>query len=435
MATMAKPGTTTEAVRHEASARIRRFRLVITAGAAGTPFTSAGPRTVIGSDPSAGVVLADPAVSRFHCEIALIAGRCELRDLGSTNGTVVNGVPVVQAFLLGGETLTLGRTQLRFELGADHIEVPLSEREAFGLLVGRSPAMRAAFALLERAAASDATVLLLGETGTGKDAAAESIHRESSRRDGPFLVVDCGAVPHDLLESELFGHDRGAFTGATSARAGAFEAAAGGTVFLDEIGELAPDLQPKLLRVLDRREVKRLGTTEVLPVDVRLIVATNRDLRAEVNARRFRADLYYRLAVLEVALPSLRERAEDLPLLVANLLDRMGAAGRPEAARLGEPERLAELSRHAWPGNVRELRNHIERCLAFPFAEAAFPVSAQDPPAIDLGRPFREARDAFERRYLAAALERTQGNVAAAARASGLDRLTFYRLLWRRGLR
>src|SRR5262249_6125363 len=173
----------------------------------------------------------------------------------------------------------------------DHVKIPLSDRERFGLLVGHSLAMRAAFALLERAAATDATVLLEGETGTGKEAAAESIHREGARRDGPFVVVDCGAIPPDLLESELFGHERGAFTGALSGREGAFEAAGGGTIFLDEVGELAADLQPKLLRALERREVKRVGSNKYVAVDVRVIAATNRNLRAEVNARQFRSDL------------------------------------------------------------------------------------------------------------------------------------------------
>src|SRR5262249_24810336 len=197
-------------------------------------------------------------VSRFHCDISLNDGHPVVRDLGSRNGTLVDGVSVLQAHLRSGSTIMLGRTHIRFDLGTDHVKIPLSDRDHFGLMVGRSQAMRAVFALLERAAQSDVTVLLEGETGTGKEAAAESIHRESARREAPLVVVDCGAIPPDLLESELFGHERGAFTGAVASREGAFEAAAGGTIFLDEVGELSADLQPKLLRVLERREVKRV---------------------------------------------------------------------------------------------------------------------------------------------------------------------------------
>jgi len=293
--------------------------------------------------------------------------------------------------------------------------------------------------MLERAAASDATVLLTGETGTGKEAAAESIHTASVRGEGPFIVVDCGAIPPNLLESELFGHEKGAFTGAVAARKGAFEAASGGTIFLDEVGELTLDLQPKLLRALEKREVKRVGSNEYVPVDVRVIAATNRELRAEVNAKRFRSDLYYRLAVLEVRLPPLRERPEDIPPLVERILLDIDAANRPEAQVVRDGEFLDQLTGHPWPGNVRELRNHIERSLAL-----------REPAALegdvgDLGAsasaavPLKIARErwtrSFERRYVEDALRRHQNNVAAAARAAGVGRMYFYRLLWKYGLR
>jgi transcriptional regulator with PAS, ATPase and Fis domain len=438
-----RDGFTTEAVRAEGRehALVRRFRMLVVAGPdAGSSSTSAGERAVVGTHESADLVLHDRTVSRFHCEISLTEGRATLRDLGSRNGTFVDGVSVVQAHLRSGSTLTVGRTQLRFDLGTDHVRIPLSDRDHFGLMVGRSVAIRAAFAVLERAAASDATVLLEGETGTGKEAAAESIHRESARRDGPFVVVDCGAIPSELLESELFGHERGAFTGAIASRQGAFEAAHGGTIFLDEIGELGGDLQPKLLRALERREIKRVGTNKYSPVDVRVIAATNRNLRAEVNARKFRSDLYYRLAVLEVRLPQLRERMEDLPLLVEHILNSQGDTDRPEAAFVRAESFLAELARHPWPGNVRELRNYIERCLAL---HEATPLSAgPDPaeiPVVDVTRPIKVARESwtrsFERRYLEEILRRHDNNVTAAARAAGVDRIYFYRLLWRHGLR
>jgi DNA-binding NtrC family response regulator len=375
-------------------------------------------------------------VSRFHAEIEVTGGRAILRDLDSRNGVLVDGVPVLQAALRDGAVLTLGRTQLRFRLGDEPLRIPLSSRERFGVMVGRSPAMRAVFSLLERAAETDATVLLEGDTGTGKEAAAESLHLESARRDGPLIVVDCGAIPHNLLESELFGHDKGAFTGALADHEGALEAADHGTVFLDEIGELGLELQPKLLRALDRREVKRVGASRYRPIDVRVIAATHRNLRAEVNAGRFRADLYYRLAVLQVRLPPLRQRAEDLPLLVEHVLHGLGAAD-DAGARVRTREFLADLARHAWPGNVRELRNYIERCLAFGVDVA--PPPADNAPPIDLKLPLRAARDehlrSFERAYLRQVLAAAGNNVSAAARMAGIDRIYFYRLLWKYGLR
>jgi two-component system, NtrC family, response regulator GlrR len=425
--------------------QVRRFRLRIVAGpGAGAVHTSDGARVAVGTHESAQLRLEDRTVSRFHCEITVADERAEVRDLGSRNGTVVDGVPIFHAALRDGSVLALGHTQLRFELGRDHVQVPLSDKERFGTLVGRSPAMRALFARLERVAPTDATVLVEGETGTGKEAVAESIHRESARRDGPFIVVDCGALPHDLLDSELFGHEKGSFTGATGRRDGALEVASGGTLFLDEIGELPADLQPKLLRALERREIKRVGSNDYAPIDVRVIAATNRNLRAEVNERRFRPDLYYRLAVVELRLPPLRERTEDLALLTEHLLAGLGAAGRPEAEALRTPELLADLERHGWPGNVRELRNYLERCLALreslPLrAEGDLVPSAGESVPIAADRPLREARELWtrhcERRYVAELLRDNRDNVTAAARAAGVDRVHFYRLLWRHGLR
>jgi two-component system response regulator GlrR len=411
----------------------------------GLTFVPSSACVVIGSHPSADLVLRDPAVSRFHCEITG-GDRPAIRDLGSRNGTLLNGVAVAQAPLADGAVLTLGGTRLRFQVLSEAPRIALSERDRFGRMVGRSAAMRAVFALCEQAANSDSTVLIEGETGTGKEATAEAIHRESTRRDGPFIVVDCGAIPPQLLESELFGHERGAFTGAVTARRGAFQAAHGGTIFLDEIGELALDLQPKLLRVLERREVKPVGSNNHTPINVRVLVATNRNLREEVTARRFRSDLYYRVAVLRVRLPPLRERREDLALLVERILELQGAAGRPEAAALRTEAFLKEVVRHTWPGNVRELRNYVERCLAsreqlppeveeLELAEAPAPSGF----AIDLSQPLKVAREScvndFERRYLGELLRHHQENVTAAARAAGVDRIHLYRLLWKHGLR
>jgi transcriptional regulator with GAF, ATPase, and Fis domain len=418
---------------------VQSFALTVIDGPdAGMQKTSAGIVTV-GTHESSGLTLQDATVSRFHCEIAITDGRARVRDLGSLNGTVVDGVGVVEAFLRDGATITLGRTRLRFDIAPDRVRVATAREERFGGMIGRSVAMRRVFAVLKHAAASDATVLIGGETGTGKEAAAEALHRESARAERPFMVVDCASIPHDLLESELFGHEKGAFTGAVSAREGVFEAAHGGTVFLDEIGELGPDLQPKLLRVLERRELKRVGSNQRVQVDVRVVAATNRDLRSEVNARRFRSDLYYRLAVIEVTLPPLRSRADDLPLLVDHFLGSIGASDSPAARVVRSPAFLAGLAQHTWPGNVRELRNYVERAVALHALEPheGEPATGTDPVGLD--RPLKEAREEwvarFERIYLEAILERHEGNVTAAARAAGMDRVHFYRLLWRHKLR
>ncbi len=341
------------------------------------------------------------------------------------------------AFSVGGvpvrlETSDSGRTQV---VGNDR----------FGRMLGRSTAMQAVFEVLGKAASSDATILLEGETGTGKEVSAEAIHLGSPRKERPFLVVDCGAMPPQLLESELFGHERGAFTGAVSSRQGVFEAAGGGTVFLDEIGELSIDLQPKLLRVLERREVRRVGTNNHVPVNVRLVAATNRSLRDQVAAGKFRSDLYYRLAVVEVKLPPLRERLADLPLLVDHIVRGLGAVDAAAAARVRLPEFVDALSRHTWPGNIRELRNYLERCVALRdfspprSATGSMPTVPGPESAVNVGQPLREAREAwvsaFERRYLEELLRLHENRVSAAARAAGVDRIYFYRLLWKHGLR
>ena len=404
----------------------------------GKIWNSAGERTLIGTDKSADLVLSDRTVSRFHCEITVRDDNVVIRDLGSRNGTIVDGTSVLAAHLRHGAVLTLGKTQLRFEVGRGQVRIPLSEQQSFGRMVGASQSMRAVFAVLERAAQTNATVLLMGETGTGKDIAAEMLHTQGSRASGPFAVVDCGAVPPNLLESELFGHEKGAFTGADRMRIGAFETANGGTLFLDEIGELSPDLQPKLLRVLESRQVQRVGGNQRIPVDVRVIAATSRNLWAEVNSRRFRLDLYYRLAVIMVTLPPLRERPEDLPLLVDALLTHMGVAQDPSAAPLRSAAFLTELVRHPWPGNVRELRNYLERCLALDQQVPIDEHGDETIPTIDPKQTLQAARErwvrTFEKQYAAALLLAHDNNVAAAARTAGVDRTSFYRLLLRCGL-
>ena len=432
---------TTEGLTHESAplrAVVRECRLTRIENERDVAIhTFAADRMVVGADPRADLVVADPTMSKFHCELRVIEGVCVVRDLGSRNGTLVDRVPILEAPLRSGAILTIGRTQLRFDVGARDVEIPLSQRDHFGRLRGGSVAMRAIYALLEAAAGGNSSVLLQGESGTGKDLAAESIHAESARQGGPFVVVDCGAVPGNLLEAQLFGHEPGAFTDASQLRLGAFEAAAGGTLLLDEIGELALELQPKLLRAIDRHEIQRIGSTRRIPVDVRVIAATNRDLKAEVNARRFRSDLYFRLAVLVVNMPPLRERTSDIPALVKAILESLGDVDSPMARSLSGGELLPELLRHAWPGNVRELRNYIEACIVR--QEIALSPPPSDEPTIDLSLPLRAVRDRWvrhvERRYLEQLLLVHGNNVSAAARAAGIDRVHLHRLLSRVGLR
>ena len=339
------------------------------------------------------------------------------------------------AFLRGGSLIRLGTTVLRFGYLTEVNQLPLSPSHHFGSLIGHSAAMRACFTLLERAARTNMTVLLEGETGTGKEGAAESIHAVSSRNNGPFIVLDCGAIPPSLIESELFGHEKGAFTGAVNSRIGAFEAASGGTLFLDEIGELPLDLQPKLLRALEGQEIRPLGSNHYRTVDVRVIAATHRDLRGQVNAGKFRPDLYYRIAVVRALLPALRKRPEDIKFLAEHLLERM-ALKAPIASALREPSFLRRLERATWPGNVRELRNYLERCVVF---EQPLPVGEESTvetrPPIDASLAYAEARKRtlalFENDYISDLLERHQGDVTCAARAAGIDRAYLYRLIRR----
>ncbi len=421
---------------------VQRFRLRgLNGELAGKSFDSSSDRVQIGSHPSNQIEVQDRTVSRFHCEVFVDReGRAWVKDLGSRNGTRVNGIRVREAELADGMVLQVGHLDLAFTPLAERNVLEVASTSSFGTLLGSSVPLRAAFALLERAAASGATVLLTGESGTGKSEAAELIHTRSARARRPLRIVDCAAVPSNLLHSELFGHERGAFTGAIGKRVGVFEEADGGSVFLDEIGELPADLQPKLLRVLEAREIRRVGSNRYLPVDVRLIAATNRDLRAEVNAGRFRADLYFRLAVLRVHLPALRERPEDIPLIARQLLQKLSIDDETRPALL-DPAFLARLRLPPWPGNVRELRNHLERCAALrqvlnPSPEETSPVPAD---AVDVSIPFTEARrrmlDSFEQRYLRALLDRHGGNVSQAAATAQVDRAHLHRIIRRHGLR
>ncbi len=399
------------------------------------------------------LVLADETVSRAHCEIVRERKGYLLRDLGSTNGTLLDGAEIKEAWLKPGAVITVGKVELKVRPYSERIEILPSDATQYGEVVGRSIAMRSIFGLLERLGPTDATVLIGGETGTGKDVLARSIHALSPRKAAPFLVVDCGAVVGSLIESELFGHEKGAFTGAAGARQGAFELAHGGTLFLDEIGELPLDLQPKLLRALETRSFRRVGGNRTHSVDIRVIAASKRNLKMEVERGKFREDLYFRLAVVPIELPPLRERREDLPALVRALLARIADADPTGSTprQIGEAT-LEGLAGHDWPGNIRELRNVLERAAYLarasgvseltlgmvPFVSGgghtretlAPPVDAL--PAFEPGKSYRDTKAEweahFERRYVAWLLDQADGNISAAARAADMDRKYLHKL-------
>ncbi|MCC7535945.1 MAG: sigma 54-dependent Fis family transcriptional regulator [Deltaproteobacteria bacterium] len=419
---------------------VRACRFEIVAGPdAGLARTFAAPTLRIGRA-GTDLVLSDRKVSTLHFEIALEEQGYRVRDLGSTNGTFVQGVRVLDGFVQPGALITLGDTTIRFAPEARSVELPLWPESRFESLVGTSTAMRRLFAEIDRIAGTDATVLVTGETGVGKELVAEAVHARSTRADGPFVVLDCGAVPRQLFEDQLFGHEAGAFTGAHKASAGVFELAEGGTVFLDEIGELPLDLQTRLLRVVESRQVRRIGGTRPIDCDVRIVAATHRDLAAEVNRGAFRSDLYYRIAVVHLTVAPLRDRMQDLPVLATHLLAQLG----PSAPTSLPVEFLDWASKHGWPGNVRQLRNAIARAVALGDWSARTNVVAKgaSPSApsldIDLSVPFRDAKqrlvDEFDRRYITALLDAHRGNVSAAARAAGIDRMSIYKAIQRLGL-
>lgn len=411
---------------------------------------------VIGTDSACDLVLTDRTVSRRHIGLHRTLTGVEVEDVGSKNGTYHDGVKFGKLMLFAPARLRLGpHTEIEIHAADEPVMLPEYPHDHFGRALGRSRAMRELFAVLDRAARTDASVLLRGDTGTGKEVLAQAIHAASSRRDGPMRVVDCGALPANLIESELFGHVRGAFTGATENKRGLIEEANGGTLFLDEIGELPLDLQPKLLRVLESREVRPVGDTRPRKVQLRVIAATHRDLPQAIKDERFREDLYYRLAVVSIEVPPLRARKDDLAPLVERFVADAGATSFVLSAEL-----LGRMQIYDWPGNVRELRNFVERCLALgvlaerqgPGAERAqrfketpapqqtavceAPRSMNEPDMLSL--PFKEAKgrliESFEREYLTHLLGRHRGNISRAADEAGIDRNYIHRMVKKYGL-
>ena len=418
-------------VEHQERTRQREVHWVVRGGVARTPDGTAHPidvdPVVVGREPGAAIVLADPEVSAAHCELRATQDGVLVRDLGSTNGTYVGAFRVHEGVVTTPTAVTVGRTTLLVEPSGER-RVDVGWADGFGPLVGRSPRMRRVFGVLERIAPTPLSVLLLGETGTGKEGVAKAIHEASPRKGKPFVVVDCGSIPPTLAESILFGHEKGAFTGADQRRKGALAEADAGTLFLDELGELPLDLQPKLLRALSEKQVKRVGSSAFEPIDVRVLAATRRDISAEMNAGRFRSDLYFRIAQVRVELPPLRDRTGDIPLLVQDVCKRAGRAEQA-AAVVGWIEQ--NLAAHDWPGNVRELVNVAS--VAAMLADTPGAIDDVLALARDQGDPARQPITAFaeakrqalldfERSYFAALQAAAAGNISEMARQSGMER-------------
>ncbi|MCB9599410.1 MAG: sigma 54-dependent Fis family transcriptional regulator [Sandaracinus sp.] len=383
----------------------------------------------IGIAPGNGLTLSDRTVSRFHAEVSVAAGGFLVRDLRSTNGTWVGNTRVHEAVVVPGTTLHLGATELVVadasqEAKASEDDVPHPR------LLGVSPAIRRVRELVRKLGPSQVSVLIEGETGTGKEVVARALHDASPRAEGPFVVVDCGSIPPNLVSSELFGHEKGAFTGATTRVVGAFERAHGGTLFLDEVGELPLEMQPVLLGVLERRQFRRVGGTSDVQVDIRVVSATNRDLRSDANAERFRLDLLFRLAVARIELPPLRARVEDVEVLARHFRALLTGDGTLDEAS------VAALRARRWTGNVRELRNVVENWVVF----GQLPIEERTDPevALPLGT-YRDARAAalaaFEREFLGRLIQESGGNASEAARRASMDRRYLLDLLRRHGLR
>ncbi len=391
----------------------------------------------LGKLPENDLVLTDPTVSRRHAVVEEKPEGYVLRDLDSTNGTFVDGVRVREGYLTPGAIIRLGETELSFSPLEERLENLKSDLDRFGRLIGASTPMREVYGILDRIAPTDVTVFLEGETGTGKELAAKAVHAHSRRAEGPFVVFDCGAVAPNLIESELFGHEKGAFTDAVKTRQGAFELADGGTIFLDEIGELSLDLQPKLLRALDQRETKRVGADKPIRVNVRVISATNKELEKEVKAGRFREDLYYRLSVVRINMPPLRKRKEDIESISAFLLAGISSEIGKKITSLS-PEAAAALTAYAWPGNVRELKNVLGRAAALCDGER---IEVRD---LFLSQGKKETTfeglsgktlEEIEKAAILATLKAVSGNKTEAAKALGIAYSTLYEKMKKYGMR
>jgi transcriptional regulator with GAF, ATPase, and Fis domain len=428
----------------------RRFKMLVKDGPdAGATFPLESGTILVGTHENNDIVLKDDTVSRYHLEIQVRASGLHIQDQSTTNGTFFGEADVGSMKISSVTRLRLGKnTHVELVPVEASVELGPYGKERFGKVVGTSPAMQELFAMLSRVAPTDATLLLEGETGTGKELVAEAVHAHSLRSSGPMVVVDCGSIPATLIASELFGHLKGAFTGAAVDKPGLIKSADGGTLFLDEIGELSLELQPQLLRVLEKREIRHVGDTRPQAVDIRVIAATHRNLLEMVKEGSFREDLYYRLAVVRAILPPLRDRGQDIALLANQFADEFTSSYNLS------PSLIEALSSHPWDGNVRELRNVVERALSLRDASgSADPArilgqplrssSESDTPpggssADVLGLPFKEAKgqlvEDFERDYLEQLLNKHKGNISQAASEAGIDRNYIHRLVKKYGI-
>jgi DNA-binding NtrC family response regulator len=457
---MIEEGTRTIALKDFESFSVKKLRLRVAQGPdRGTDFDLEQRISTIGSAFDADVHLADPTVSRNHCRLEATPFGYRLVDEESKNGTFLDGNRVERAYVTEGSSIRLGETVFEVRDAEESVDIAVSRDDRFGGMIGGSLAIREVFAMLERVARTDATVLIEGESGTGKEVAARELHKHSKRCDGPFTVFDCGAVPRELIESELFGHVKGAFTSAVADRKGAFTNAHGGTLFLDEIGELDVDLQPKLLRVLETREVRPVGGSQARKVDVRIVAATNRGLKEEVKQGNFREDLYYRLAVIRLKIPPLRTRRDDIPLLVRHFAESLAREHGAKPMRVTY-ETMVKLQNHPWKGNVRELRNFMERTLILADANVNEEVFFSDTLAPDarspavrsdqgddasltltvrIDEPFKDVKqqllEEFERAYWRRMLDLHNWNITRTAKQSGVHRKSLEYLIKKYDLR
>ena len=400
----------------------------------------------IGTDRSCDFGLSDPTVSRIHAAVESGPGGFTLRDDNSKNGIFIGELKLLEGQIPDRTEFIIGKTKILFSSSTETVNIPIATAGRFGNLLGESIEMREVFGIIKKVAPTDTNILIQGESGTGKELVADAIHRTGPRGTGPFVIFDCSAVPADLIESELFGHVRGAFTGAVRDHKGAIAQAHGGTLFLDEIGDLPLELQPKLLRALESRKIRQVGGNRTEKVNFRLVAATNRFLEQETAAGNFRSDLYYRLSVISIILPPLRRHPQDIPALVNHFLDEVTERERGARVRLSW-DTMEKLKKHPWPGNVRELKNFVERSVILSGALHGTPAALDLPPpqtspvtlhdsndiGLNLDAPFKQEKDRiideFQRRYFARLLKQTDGNISKTARLAGIHRKSLEYLL------
>ena len=422
---------------------LSKCKLTVMSGErSGKEYVLSRPLIRVGTRKDNEIVIKDETMSRLHLQIKQTKDGYLLEDVDSLNGVFINGIRVKEAFLNTGSVIRAGKTEMKFLPMDETYEVFPSKKTRFVNLIGGSMAMRKIYTIIEKIAPTDVTVIIEGESGTGKELVASAIHEKSKRSRKPFVVFDCSAVAENLIESELFGHEKGAFTGATGLRQGAFELADSGTVFMDEIGELNIDLQPKLLRVLESRMIRRVGGDRPMSIDVRVIAATNRHLESEVKKGNFREDLFYRLNVVPIYLPPLRKRKEDIPMILDYFIE-LHNEGNPNQKVEGISSGAMELLlSYDWPGNVRELKNTISRAISFLEGNQITPEDIPERVRVpvakaeldihdDLG--FKDAKEqwvaSFEKQYLEEILKRNGYNISAAAKEAGIDRKSVQRLV------